>query len=64
MVYQFFDKNTLDETVKNKGISNKTLAEELRKPIFRKSVKKTSTITLHGQYLGRRSSRYAINKQI
>ena len=40
MVYQFFDKNTLDETVKNKGISKKKLAEELRKPIFRKSVKK------------------------
>ena len=39
MVYKFFDEKALDGTVKNESISNKKLAEELRKPIFRKSKK-------------------------
>ena len=40
MVYIFFDKKTSDGTVKNENISNKELAEELHKPIIRKSEKK------------------------
>ena len=37
MVYKFFDKKTSGGTVKNKIMSNKQLAEELHKPIIRKS---------------------------
>ena len=40
MVYKFFDKKTLGRTVKNENISNKELAEELHKPIIRKSKKR------------------------
>ena len=40
VVYIFFDKKTSDGTVKNENISNKELAEELHKPIIRKSEKK------------------------
>ena len=36
MVYRSFDKKTSGETIKNKNISNKELAEELQKPIIRK----------------------------
>ena len=36
MVYQFLDKNTYGETVKNEIITNKELIEELHKPIIRK----------------------------
>ena len=32
MVYKFFDKKTLEGTVKNEIISNKDLAEELLEP--------------------------------
>ena len=70
IVYKFFDKKTFGGTVKNKNFSNKELAEELHKPIIRKSKKRIfspyqkNTITFHRQYLGCRSRRYAINKQI
>ena len=40
MVYKFFDRKTSGGTVKNEVISNKQLAEELHKPIVRKSKKK------------------------
>ena len=36
MVYQFLDKNTYGETVKNEITTNKELTEELQKPIIRK----------------------------
>ena len=36
MVYKFFDKKTSGSGIKNENISNKKLAEELRKPIIRK----------------------------
>ena len=36
MVYQFFNKKTSDETMKNEIISNKELSEELHKPIIKK----------------------------
>ena len=35
MVYNIFDRETHGETVKNKNITNKDLAEELNKPIIR-----------------------------
>ena len=34
-VYNFFDEKTAGEAIKNEFISNKELAEELRKPITR-----------------------------
>ena len=40
MVYIFFDRKTSGGTVKNEIISNKELAEELHKPIIRKSNKR------------------------
>ena len=40
MVYKFFHKKTSGGTVKNEIISNKELAEELHKPIIRKSEKR------------------------
>ena len=60
MVYIFFDKKSSGGTVKNENISNKELAEELHKPNF----KKEKYNDLYRQYLGHRSSRYAIDKQI
>ena len=36
VVYKFFDKKTSDGTLKNEIMSNKELAEELFKPVFRK----------------------------
>ena len=36
IVYKVFDKKTSDNSIKNEIISNKELAEELRKPIIRK----------------------------
>ena len=36
MVYKFFDKKTSGSGTKNEIISNKELAEELRKPILQK----------------------------
>ena len=36
MVYKFFDKKTSGSIIKHEKISNKELAEELRKPIIRK----------------------------
>ena len=60
IIYKLFDKKTSGGTVKNENISNKELAEELHKPIIKKF--KKSTFTFYRQYMGRRSSRYAINK--
>ena len=40
MVYKFFDKKTLDGTVKNENILNKELAEELHEPIIIKFKKR------------------------
>ena len=54
-------KKTSGETVKNEIVSNKELAEELHKPIIRKFEKRK----VHSpfiEYLGSRSSRYAIDK--
>ena len=62
MVYKFFDKETSGGTVINETRCNKELPEELHKPIFRKFKKKKSILTFYRQYLGRRSSRYAIYK--
>ena len=39
MVYKFFDKKTYCGTAENENISKKELAEELQKPINRKSNK-------------------------
>ena len=40
MVYKSFDKKTAGGAVKNENISNKELAEELHRPIIRKSKKR------------------------
>ena len=40
MVYKFFDKEISGSGLKNEDISNKKLAEELHKPIIRKSNKR------------------------
>ena len=48
MVYKFFDRKTSGGTVKNEVISNKQLAEELHKPIVRKSKKKKK---LHSPFI-------------
>ena len=40
MVYKFFDKKSSGNSIKNKNISNKELAEELHKPITRKFKKR------------------------
>ena len=40
MVYEFFDENISNGTVKTEVISSKELAEELQKPIIRKSEKR------------------------
>ena len=40
MVHKFFDKETSGGVIKNEIISNKGLAEELHKPIFRKFEKR------------------------
>ena len=59
MVYNFFDKKTSGGAIKDESMSNKELAEELHKPTI-----KNFTLTFYRQYLGRRSSRYAIDQQI
>ena len=63
MVYTFFDKNTSGSSIKNENISNKELAEEYTNQLLA-NLKKKSTLTFCRQYLGCRSSRYAIDKQI
>ena len=40
IVYKVFDKKTSDNSIINEIISNKELAEELRKPIIRKFTKR------------------------
>ena len=64
MVYKCFDKKTSGRAttlaIKNKNISKKELAEELQEK--KKIPEKKSTLNFYRQYLGRRSSRYAINK--
>ena len=62
MVCKSFDKKTSGSRIKNGIISNKELTEELHKPIIRKLKKKKSTLNFYRQYLGCRSSIYAINK--
>ena len=49
VIYRFLDKKTYGSSIKNENISNKQLAEDF---IF------------HRQYLGCRSSRYAIDKKV
>ena len=56
----FFDKKSSGGRAKNQIILNKKLAEELHKPIIRKSDK--SRLSFYRQYLGCRSCRYAIDK--
>ena len=60
MVCKFFDKKSSGSGVKNENFSNKQLAEELHQPIIRKSNKRKVHSPLYRQYLGCRSSRYAI----
>ena len=48
----------------NENMADQQLAKELHKPIIRKLKKMKNTLTFHRQYLGYRSSRCAINKQI
>ena len=52
MVYKFFDKETSGGTVKNEIISNKELAEELHKPIIRKSKKRKVHLPFTGNIWG------------
>ena len=40
MVYKFFDKKTAGGGIKNENMSDQQLAEELHKPIIRKSKKR------------------------
>ena len=61
---KFLIKNTSGGTVKNEIISNKELSEELHKTISKKLEEKKSTLTIYRRYLGRISSRYAIDKKI
>ena len=53
MAHNFFDKKTCGSGIKNENISNKELAEE--------NSRKEITFNFYRQYLGCRSSRYAIN---
>ena len=66
MVYKFFDKNFKGSGIKHINTKlipqNEQLAAELHKPIIRKFKKKKSISRIQRQYLGCRSSRYAINK--
>ena len=51
MVFEYFDKKTSGSGIKNENMSNKELAEELRKPVIRKFLKKRILI-FYRQYLG------------
>ena len=70
MVCKFFDKKpsggasmlTNTSAIKSEIISNKELAEKIHKPVITKFDWK-STLTFYRQYLGCRSSRYAIGKE-
>ena len=62
MIYNLFDKKNSGERVNNEIISDKELAEALRKPVIRKFDKIKSTLTFYRQNMGRGSSRYAIDK--
>ena len=64
MVYKIFDKESSVRGIKNENMSDQQFAEKLRKPIIRKFNKETSTLSFYRKYFGRRSSRYAIDKQI
>ena len=46
MVYKFFGRKTEGGAVKNETMQNKVLAEELRKPIIRKTEKETKSILI------------------
>ena len=52
MVYKCFDKKTSGSGIKNENMLNKSLAEELHKPMIRKLEKKKSKLTFYRQYLG------------
>ena len=57
MVYKLFDKKSSVGVIKNENFSNKELAEELHKPIIKKSRKekyqeRKGTLTFYRQYLG------------
>ena len=64
MVYKFFDKKTSGSGIKNENISSKQLSEEIHKPIIRKFEKRIVRSPFIDNYLGSRSSRYAIDKEI
>ena len=51
MVYKYFDKKTSGSGIKNENMSNKELAEELRKPVIRE-LKKKRILIFYRQYLG------------
>ena len=61
MVYKYFDKKTSGSGIKNENMSNKELAEELRKPVIRE-LKKKRILIFYRQYLGCWSNRNAIDK--
>ena len=61
---QFLIKKTSCSGIKNENVLNKELADELHKPIIRKTEKRKSKITSYRQYLGCWSCWYAINKQV
>ena len=60
MVYKVFDKKTSVGAIKNEDMSNKELAEELHKPIIRKSEKWKLHSPFKGTYLGCWPCWYAI----
>ena len=65
MVYKFFDKETSGGGIKNENMSDQQLAEELHKPIIRKFKKrKVHSPFINNLFGWRRSSRYAIDKEI
>ena len=68
LVYNFFDKKSKGSGAKHVNTKlipqNQQLAEELHKPVIRKFKKKKSIFSIQRQYLGCRSGRYAIIKQV
>ena len=61
MVYKFFDEKTCDGTGENEIIFNKELAKKKCKNQLLENLRKED-YTFYRQYLGCRSSRYAIDK--
>ena len=58
----FLIKKSYGGAIKNEITSSKKLAEELHKPTIRQFETEKSTLIFYRKYLGRRSSRYAIDK--